>query len=157
MKYSDTNVFGVIRTVQAFTPYMIKAQKGRIINVGSGAAYGAAPWQAAYNSSKAAMHSYNHSLRMELKGFNVQVSVIVAGPMKTVMSGKIEVVEEADLKLPEGSFYNPVWRKVKEDFAVMATKLNSPVAASVAQEIYKGAVQVNSPVSDISCLSKSKS
>ena len=61
----DINVFGVVRTVKAFTPALISA-KGTIVNVSSLAAYAPYVSGASYNASKAAVLALGNTLRIEL-------------------------------------------------------------------------------------------
>lgn len=68
----DVNVFAVIGVTQAFAPQLI-ASKGTIINISSIAALVAAPFEAGYNSSKAALDMISDTLRHEMKPFDVKV------------------------------------------------------------------------------------
>jgi 1-acylglycerone phosphate reductase len=78
-----TQYFGLLRVIQAVSPHMIEKRSGTIINIGSIAAYGNFPFSAAYNSSKAAVHSLNDALRSELKPFNVRVLLVAPGAIKS--------------------------------------------------------------------------
>ena len=55
----------------------------------------------AYNASKAALHSYSDTLRVELSPFGVRVLVIATGGVKTNIA-------RIDRTLPAGSYYNPI-------------------------------------------------
>lgn len=64
----EINIFAVMRMVQEFVHLLIAAE-GTIVNIGSIAAIVPLAFGAAYNSSKAALHSYGNTLRIELKPF----------------------------------------------------------------------------------------
>jgi len=82
-KMFDVNVFGIIRMVQAVAPYMRQAKVGKIINIGSISGRFAQILNGGYSASKHAVEAINDALRMELKGFGIQSTVIEAGPMQT--------------------------------------------------------------------------
>lgn len=62
---------------------MIRQKSGLIVNVGSVTGYLATPWGGLYAASKAAVHSISDALRMELAPFNVKVSVVAPGAIKS--------------------------------------------------------------------------
>jgi 1-acylglycerone phosphate reductase len=64
----DVNVLGVMRMVKACSDLLINA-KGCIVNIGSIAPIVPLVYSSAYNATKAALHAYGDSLRMELKPF----------------------------------------------------------------------------------------
>ncbi|KAG0046934.1 hypothetical protein BGZ83_007904 [Gryganskiella cystojenkinii] len=100
-KLLDTNVTSVILVSKAVAPHMIHQKSGLIVNVGSVTAYSATPWAGLYAASKAAVHSISDVLRMELAPFNVKVSVVAPGAIKSNIG-------DNNLKafyLPEKSFY----------------------------------------------------
>lgn len=61
----DINVLGPMRMVKGFSGLLIKA-KGQIVNIGSVAPILSLPFSSAYNSTKAALHSYGETLKIEL-------------------------------------------------------------------------------------------
>ena len=78
----DINIISVMRMCQAFAPLLIQAS-GTIINIGSAAADLPYVFGSVYNASKAAMHSYTDTLRVELAPFDVKVMLVVATGVKT--------------------------------------------------------------------------
>ncbi|KAI9732544.1 MAG: hypothetical protein M1834_003879 [Cirrosporium novae-zelandiae] len=78
----DTNVFGVMRMCQVFSPLLIKA-KGTIVQTGSLAGVMPYVFGSVYNASKAALHAYSNTLRVELAPFGVKVVTVVTGGVKT--------------------------------------------------------------------------
>ncbi|QUC21804.1 uncharacterized protein UV8b_06045 [Ustilaginoidea virens] len=103
----DVNVLGAMRTVKACADLLINA-KGCVVNIGSIAPIMPLGYSSAYNASKAALHAYGDSLRMELKPLGVDVLTVITGGVKS------NIVREESPSLPENSRYKPVeqfWRK----------------------------------------------
>lgn len=78
----EINLFGHMAMTQAFLP-MLRASKGRIVNIGSIGGRNALPFMSPYCASKFAMEAYSDSLRMELKPWDIQVSLIEPGSIAT--------------------------------------------------------------------------
>jgi short-subunit dehydrogenase len=74
----ETNVFGVLRTVQAALP-ALKASRGRLAIVGSVAGYVATPGASPYAMSKFAVRGLAAALGYELAPAGVSVTLVVPG------------------------------------------------------------------------------
>jgi len=68
-----TNLTGPIQMVQAFLPQLKRQDAATIVNVTSGLAFVPLPMNPVYCATKAAMHSYTQSLRVQLKLSSVKV------------------------------------------------------------------------------------
>ncbi len=79
----ETNFFGVVRVTTAALPLMRERRSGRIINVGSLAAWVGEPGEAFYSASKHALAGYTESLRHELWDLGVRVSLVEPGSFRT--------------------------------------------------------------------------
>src|SRR4051794_21355884 len=79
----DTNLFGVIRLVQAVLPVMRQQGSGRIINVSSIVGRVAAPYGGLYATSKFALEGLSEALREEVRPFGVSVSLVEPSYVKT--------------------------------------------------------------------------
>ncbi|NES85157.1 MAG: SDR family oxidoreductase [Moorea sp. SIO2B7] len=77
------NFHGPLILTQALIPVMRDRRRGRIINISTLAGKVAFPIGGIYSASKFALEALSDSLRMELKAFNIQVSVIEPGPVST--------------------------------------------------------------------------
>jgi NAD(P)-dependent dehydrogenase (short-subunit alcohol dehydrogenase family) len=84
----ETNFFGVVRMVKAVLPLMRQQNQGQIINVSSFSGVSAIPFMGIYSTSKFALEGYTDALRMEVKPFNIHVSLTEAGFLKTPMMDK---------------------------------------------------------------------
>jgi 1-acylglycerone phosphate reductase len=74
-KVFDTNVMGIIITVQAFASLIIPVH-GTIINIGSVTGIVPLPWSSIYNSSKAAVNHLTDTLRIEMEPLGVNVVLV---------------------------------------------------------------------------------
>ena len=99
----EVNVFGQVAVIQAFLP-LIRAARGRIVNVGSVGAKFALPFGGGLNSLKAAFESISDSLRMELRPWGIHVVLVSPGSIRTAAEGKLLADSEATVNAfpPEG-------------------------------------------------------
>ncbi|MBL8517730.1 MAG: SDR family oxidoreductase [Betaproteobacteria bacterium] len=72
----DINLMGVVRGCKAVAPLMRRQGFGHIVNVASLAGIASAPMMASYNVAKAGVVSLSESLRADLSGTGVGVSVV---------------------------------------------------------------------------------
>ncbi len=86
------NLWGTINVISAFLPAMIEQQRGHIFNVGSFAGLVGHPWQGTYSASKFAVVGLSEVLRYDLRQYNIGVSVICPGPVKTNMMQSVKIV-----------------------------------------------------------------
>lgn len=95
----DVNVFGAMAVTQAALP-MLRHSRGRIIFVSSVSGQIAPPFLGPYAASKFATEALADSLRMELAGFGIAVSVIQPGNVKT-----------------------PIWQKGRDEKDVLLSRM----------------------------------
>jgi uncharacterized oxidoreductase len=69
----ETNLSGTIRMVHRFLPHLKSQPASAIVNVTSGLAFVPLPTSPIYCATKAALHSYTQSLRVQLQRTNVRV------------------------------------------------------------------------------------
>lgn len=65
----EVNVFAPISMVQQFAELLIASGDGRIVDIGSVVGIIPLPFGSAYNASKAALHAFNNTIRVELAPF----------------------------------------------------------------------------------------
>lgn len=95
-KQFDVNFFGMVNMNQMVIPVMRKQKSGTIINIASVASDVAIPFQAFYSASKAAVKSYSLALLNELHSFDVKVSVVLPGDIKTGFTSARNKIEAGD-------------------------------------------------------------
>ncbi len=83
----DINYFGHVRVLQATLPHMRAQKSGQIINISSVAGYEPFPHLESYVASKWALESLSESLATHLSQWNIKVSLIEPGGVKTKAPG----------------------------------------------------------------------
>ncbi|MCJ1413080.1 hypothetical protein MMC19_007182 [Ptychographa xylographoides] len=95
-----TNLFAVIRLNAVFAP-LIFAAHGTYVHTGSVAAVMPYVWGSVYNASKAALHAYCNTLRVEMAPFDVKVIVVITGGVKSNIA-------RTERTLPDKSVFKPI-------------------------------------------------
>jgi hypothetical protein len=104
----DVNLYGVIRTTQAFLPMLgadraFRGEPGKIVNMSSVAGEIGAPFMSPYAISKHALEALSKSLRVELLKHGVDVVVVGPGAIKTPIWAK---ADELDVDRYQGTEYH---------------------------------------------------
>lgn len=79
----ETNFWGTYLLCQTTLPHLLAAPAGRLLIVGSIGGYMGIPFRAAYCASKGALLNLVESLRLEVEGTNLQVSLVAPGDIAT--------------------------------------------------------------------------
>jgi NAD(P)-dependent dehydrogenase (short-subunit alcohol dehydrogenase family) len=82
----NTNLRGVYYAIRAFSPLMIRARSGHIVNISSLAGKNALPNGAAYAASKWGLNGLTYSVAEELRAHNIRASVVCPGSVDTELS-----------------------------------------------------------------------
>ncbi|MCO6188184.1 SDR family oxidoreductase [Rhizobium sp. L1K21] len=96
----ETNVFGWHELTRLVIPAMRRQGHGRIVQCSS--ILGLIPyrWRGAYNASKFALEGLNITLRMELQGTGIHVSLIEPGPIRSrfITNALAKIEENIDVE-----------------------------------------------------------
>lgn len=92
----EVNVIGQVAVTQAMLP-LLRAARGRVVNLGSIGDRMSIPFGGALASSKSAFAALNDSLRMELRPWGIEVALIEPASIHTDAIDKLET--EADTAL----------------------------------------------------------
>jgi 3-dehydrosphinganine reductase len=92
----DVNYFGALHVIRAVVPGMIARRSGYLVNVSSGVALLPTFGYTAYAASKCALRGLSDVLRIELKRYNIRVSVVYPPDTDTP-----QLASEAQYKPPE--------------------------------------------------------
>jgi NAD(P)-dependent dehydrogenase (short-subunit alcohol dehydrogenase family) len=79
----ETNLFGTVELTNSIIPVMRAQGYGRIIQNSSLLGFVALPYRGAYVASKFALEGLTDTLRLELQGSGIHVSLIEPGPVKS--------------------------------------------------------------------------
>ena len=86
----ETNFFGVLYCVKSVERYFKDKKNGHISIVSSVAAYRGLPNSSGYGPSKAALTNLTESLYFDFKKYNVRISLVSPGFIKTPLTDKNE-------------------------------------------------------------------
>src|SRR6184192_3765630 len=87
-KILDVNVTAACVTIAAALPAMVERKAGQVVAISSLAAFRGMPGNAAYCASKAALHIFMESVRVDLRGTGVVATTIYPGFVKTELTAK---------------------------------------------------------------------
>ncbi len=83
----ETNLIGPIRMVKQFLPHLKTKSEAAIMNVSSSLAFVALPISPVYCATKAGLHSFTESLRVQLKNTKVKVFDLAPPATQTELLG----------------------------------------------------------------------
>lgn len=82
----NVNYFGQVAVTKGILPHMIERHSGHIVAVSSIQGKIALPFRSAYSASKHALQSFFDSLRAEVSPYDIRVTVVSPGYIKTNLS-----------------------------------------------------------------------
>ena len=82
----ETNVLGLVRVTRELIPKLEASGSGHIVNLGSTAAYETYPGGGGYTASKHAVKAITHTLRLDLLGRPIRVTMVSPGLVETEFS-----------------------------------------------------------------------
>lgn len=107
------NFHGPLVLAQALIPIFRRQGGGRIVNISSVAGRMAFPAGGLYSASKFALEALSDALRMELKGFNIQVSLVEPGPVITDFFAVAWEKVQKTIPETERTIYSPAFAKIE--------------------------------------------
>ena len=108
----ETNVFGTLELTNLVLPVMRRQEAGRIIINSSVLGFAAMPYRGAYNASKYALEGLADTLRLELAGSGVHVSLVEPGPIRSRFRDNAYTLYLKNIK-PEASVHRHQYQKME--------------------------------------------
>ncbi len=127
----NINLKGTFLFTRAVARPMMKARRGRIINIASVAGLMGNPGQANYSASKAAVVGLTRTVARELAGRNVTVNAVAPGFIATDMTAKMgpEILAAVQKQIPLGCLGKP------EDISDAVLFLASEAASFITGQV----------------------
>lgn len=131
----EVNVFGVVAVTQAFIE-LLRAGRGRIINMSSLAGRVSQPFLGPYCASKHALEGLSDAIRMELRSWGVDVCIVEPGSIDTPIWSKVGAsVADQDTRLSPRAraLYGDALKKI--DVAIKKAMATGTSPARVADAV----------------------
>ena len=139
------NIGGVVNGIHVFTPHLISAGQGHIVNTASLAGLTVGLFGAPYAASKAALISISESLRgeLDLVSPNIGVTVVCPGPVDTrMLRGLTDLATPPEGGATESEELPPeVMAKLAPMMEAVAEMATEMITATRAAEIILDAVE----------------
>ncbi len=133
----EVNVYGTIRTIQAFMPIMLKGGGGAIVNIGSIiSSLKGAPDRFAYGTTKGAINGLTKSISNDFANQGIRINTICPGTVETEsMNERITSSPDPHKARAMYAARHPVGRLGRpEDIAALAVHLASDEAGFMTGE-----------------------
>jgi NAD(P)-dependent dehydrogenase (short-subunit alcohol dehydrogenase family) len=109
----ETNLFGWHELTNRVLPVMREQGHGRIIHNSSVLGFVALPFRGAYNASKYALEGLTDTLRLELRGTGIHVSLVEPGPIESRFRANAWAVYKKTIN-PETSVHREKYRRLEQ-------------------------------------------
>lgn len=108
----ETNLFGTHELTNLVIPVMRRQGYGRIVQNSSVLGFAAMRYRGAYNASKYALEGLSDTLRLELAGSGVYVSLVEPGPILSRFRDNAFAMYKQNID-PEPSFHRDTYRAIE--------------------------------------------
>lgn len=137
----ETNVLGLVRVTRALLPKLEASGDGHIVNLGSTASYETYPGGGGYTATKHAVKAITRTLRLDLLGRPVRVTMVSPGLVETEFSVVRFGGDEAKAKKP----YEGIDPLVAEDIAdCIAWAVTRPPHVNIDEIVVRPVAQATS-------------
>ena len=129
----EVNVFGAMRLRQLVLPKMREQRYGKIVNISSIAGKITFPFGGWYHASKYAIEALSDALRLEVKGFGIDVIIIEPGATKSEWG---DIAVDSLMRVSGNTAYGKLATAFHSTFKKMFTNVPEPIV--IARLIEKG-------------------
>jgi len=130
----DVNIFGLARLTQLVIPYMREKKWGKIVNISSVGGKIYEPLAGWYHATKFALEGLSDCMRLELKGFGIDVIVVQPGPIRSEWG---DIASDNLMKTSGSGPYRNIAKGMMNNFKNFYTEKRSSPSDEVARIIYK--------------------
>ena len=109
----ETNLFGWHELTNRIIPVMRQQGHGRIIHNSSVLGFVALPFRGAYTASKYALEGLADTLRLELRGTDIHVSLVEPGPIESRFRANAFAAYQHNIN-PETSVHRDLYRRMEQ-------------------------------------------
>lgn len=102
----ETNVYAPAELTRLLLP-ALRAAKGQVVFISSGAAVKAVPGHIVYSASKFALRGIADALRIEEVGAGIRVATVAPGPTETPMNRATRMAQTGSTAREEGRYSDP--------------------------------------------------
>ncbi|MDF0606087.1 SDR family oxidoreductase [Neisseriaceae bacterium TC5R-5] len=137
----ETNLFGAWELTNAVLPIMRAQGHGRIVFNGSILGFAAMRWRAAYNASKFAMEGLCDTLRLELQGSHIFVSLLEPGPISSEFRANALVRLQKHINIEHSAHHHMYQQELARLEKVGAAAPFTLPGSAVAEALYQAISQ----------------
>src|SRR4029077_13548550 len=138
------NVFGTLRMCQLVLPAMRAAGSGKIVNVSTMGGRLTFPGGGAYHATKYAVEAISDALRMEVRGFGIDVICIEPGLIRTEFGATAAAGVSSSPDDPYAEFNASVAKSTRDVYSGPLSRLGGD-ADDVAQAIERALDKPRAP------------
>jgi NADP-dependent 3-hydroxy acid dehydrogenase YdfG len=134
----DVNLKGVLYGVAAALPHMIEQKSGHIINLSSVAGHKYFSGSAVYSATKFGVRALSEGLRQEMAPYNIRVTVISPGAVKTEL---LDHISEKDVQEANQHFVAQVGVAAETFARLVAFAINEPEDVGINEILFRPTAQ----------------
>ncbi len=140
----ETNLFGTHELTNAILPVMRQQGYGRIIQISSVLGLVAMGLRGAYNASKYALEGLTDTLRLELKGSNIDVVLIEPGPIDSQFRANAQKSFEKWVDI-EKSVFSKMYKDMYQQRIVKNKNVPFTLPSEAVAKLIKHTLNVRTP------------
>ncbi len=134
----DVNVKGVLYGIAAALPYMKEQRSGHIINLSSVAGHKLFGGSAVYSATKFAVRALSEGLRQEMAPYNIRVTVISPGAVKTEL---LDHISEKDVQKANQDYVAQVGVPAETFARLVAFAISEPEEVGINEILFRPTAQ----------------
>jgi len=134
----DVNLKGVLYGIAAALPHMIEQKSGHIINLSSVAGHKYFGGSAVYSATKFGVRALSEGLRQEMAPYNIRVTVISPGAVKTEL---LDHISEKDVQEANEDYVAQVGVPAETFARLVAFAINEPEDVGINEILFRPTAQ----------------